>query len=511
MSSVFGIIAPHPPIMVHAVGGSRAETTRASLDALASAARTLATFDPDTIVVMSPHAPALSDAFAVDDSPGYSGSLAQFGDPAPYEWVGDPVLAHALIAELEARSLPAVARSSDARLRAGWLDHATIVPLSFIEPTHRKAIVIVSLSYLPYQAHRTVGEALRSAADKTGRRIAFLASGDMSHRLTRDAPAGYSPRAVDLDAAIRDHVAHGAFSDLMRIDPDLVDAGGECGLRSFIALGGYAGDDPVPTRVLAYEGPWGVGYMTALVGQDALDVAGDSPLQTPESGMKGGTAGEDRSEIVRYARSVIVSHVGGSSPPHAPTLNDAEYPECAGVFVSLHRGGSLRGCIGTILPTRPTLAEEVAANAVQASTADPRFPPISVAELDDLDISVDVLHAPEECAIEELDPKRYGVIVTKGWRRGLLMPDLEGVEDVGHRGCRSHCGRQDLDRRGDRGPTRRRDRLGRLHAGLPGYGHRHSQTAASGSAGAVPLHRPCRSRRTVLGCPVPAPRSRGHR
>ncbi len=217
----------------------------------------------------------------------------------------------------------------------------------------------------------------------------------------------------------------------MSIDPSLVEAGGECGLRSFIALGGYAGGDPVPTRVLAYEGPWGVGYLTALVGQGALDAAQQHTLGTTATrGLKGGTAGDDASQIVRYARSVIESHISGRPDPHQPAFDDAEYPERAGAFVSLHRGGSLRGCIGTILPTRPTLAEEVAGNAIQAAVADPRFPPLSAAELADLDISVDVLHAPESCTIDELDPTRYGVIVTKGWRRGLLLPDLEGVDDV---------------------------------------------------------------------------------
>ncbi len=98
--------------------------------------------------------------------------------------------------------------------------------------------------------------------------------------------------------------------------------------------------------------------------------------------------------------------------------------------MSLHRGGRLRGCIGTILPTQPTLAEEVAANAVQAAEKDPRFPQLAADELSDLDISVDVLHAPEPCTPDDLDPRHYGVIVSSGWRRGLLLPDLEGVDDV---------------------------------------------------------------------------------
>lgn len=103
----------------------------------------------------------------------------------------------------------------------------------------------------------------------------------------------------------------------------------------------------------------------------------------------------------------------------------------AGAFVSIHELGELRGCIGTIAPTRDTLADEIVQNAISASTRDPRFPPIQPEELDSLEISVDVLGAAEHIESEdELDVKRYGVIVEKGFRRGLLLPDLEGVDTV---------------------------------------------------------------------------------
>ena len=103
----------------------------------------------------------------------------------------------------------------------------------------------------------------------------------------------------------------------------------------------------------------------------------------------------------------------------------------AGAFVSIHKHGQLRGCIGTIAPTRESLAEEIIHNAISASTRDPRFYPVTPDELDDLEINVDVLGEPEEIRSEaELDVKRYGVIVSNGLRRGLLLPDLEGVDTV---------------------------------------------------------------------------------
>jgi AmmeMemoRadiSam system protein A len=425
----FGVIAPHPPIIVRTVGGSRADVTRRTLDALSGAAQALAEYAPETLVLMSPHAPAIADAIAVDDASAYSGSLAQFGDSAVREQRGDPELARLLATNAAAHGLQVVSRSEHARLRSGWLDHGSLVPLSFLDPDRRYALVVVSLSFLPYADHRAIGLAASEAAAALGRRVAFIASGDLSHRLTPEAPAGYSPRAAELDEAIVQSVAAGEFEALGRIEPALVEAGGECGLRSFIALGGFLGADPVPTEVLAYEGPWGVGYLTATAGVSA-HASSTGTGETGRSGSKGGVAGADASEIVALARQAIEAYVSSGRPISEPALADADLPERAGAFVSLHRNGMLRGCIGTILPTRDSLAEEVAANAVEAATRDPRFPPVSADELADLDVKVDVLHAPSACTLEDLDPRSYGVIVTSGWRRGLLLPDLEGVDDV---------------------------------------------------------------------------------
>lgn len=102
-----------------------------------------------------------------------------------------------------------------------------------------------------------------------------------------------------------------------------------------------------------------------------------------------------------------------------------------GVFVSLKKHGELRGCIGTFEPTQETIAHEIIQNAISSSTRDPRFPPLREEELQEITISVDILSPPEPVSSPcELDPKRYGVIVESGWRRGLLLPDLEGVDTV---------------------------------------------------------------------------------
>jgi len=135
--------------------------------------------------------------------------------------------------------------------------------------------------------------------------------------------------------------------------------------------------------------------------------------------------------LVQLARAAIEAYVREGRVIRPPAELTEEMKQKAGTFVSLHRHGELRGCIGTFSPVEPNVAQEIISNAISAATCDPRFYPVQPAELADLDISVDVLSPPEPVKdVSELDPRRYGVIVVAGRRRGLLLPDLEGVNTV---------------------------------------------------------------------------------
>jgi len=134
--------------------------------------------------------------------------------------------------------------------------------------------------------------------------------------------------------------------------------------------------------------------------------------------------------IVKLARHTVESYVREGKVPQPEALTP-EMTERAGVFVSIHKHGELRGCIGTFEPTKANVAEEIIANAISSATRDPRFPPVAASELDDLEYNVDILTEPEPVNDQsQLDAKQYGVIVQSGFRRGLLLPDLEGVDTV---------------------------------------------------------------------------------
>ena len=139
---------------------------------------------------------------------------------------------------------------------------------------------------------------------------------------------------------------------------------------------------------------------------------------------------EESHAVVKLARDTVEGYVREKATPQPKELTPGMRAR-AGVFVSLHKHGELRGCIGTFEPTQANVAEEIIANAVSSATRDPRFPPVAPSELDDLEYSVDILTQPEPVEDEsQLDARRYGVIVESGFRRGLLLPDLEGVDSV---------------------------------------------------------------------------------
>lgn len=135
--------------------------------------------------------------------------------------------------------------------------------------------------------------------------------------------------------------------------------------------------------------------------------------------------------LVKLAKETVEKYIREGVIKSPPVVLTDEMKEKTGVFVSLKKKGKLRGCIGTFTPSTGNVAEEIIQNAISASTRDPRFPPVSEEELNEIEYSVDVLSEPERVnSPEELDPKKYGVIVKKDWRKGLLLPDLEGVDTV---------------------------------------------------------------------------------
>lgn len=260
-------VVPHPPILIPEIGGTEVKKLKKSTEAMNELAGQISQFDPETLVVMSPHSPVYRNAFMVQRDKQLSGSFSMFGAPdVMRQSTTDTKLAEALFDAAESKGIPVASNSGrrDPGGSGGKLDHGILVPLYFLAPRSFN-LLCISISLLSYWDHYGLGTALREAIESTGHRTVFIGSGDMSHRLNPGAPAGYSPRGEEFDRAVVRIMESGDYERLFDLDEELVDEVGECGLRSIFTVAGAVDGYTVESRVLSYEGPFGVGYMVAGV------------------------------------------------------------------------------------------------------------------------------------------------------------------------------------------------------------------------------------------------------
>ncbi|MHB8156077.1 MAG: AmmeMemoRadiSam system protein A, partial [Desulfocucumaceae bacterium] len=390
-----------------------------------------------SLVMISPHGPVFMDGIAVNGCRVLRGNLKRFGAPGvQFELENDLDLAREISERANKAGIATVlldeksARDYNVSVE---LDHGLLVPLYFLARAGVKLpVVVVYMGLLPPTALYSFGVAIRQALEGSGKEGAVIASGDLSHRLTRDAPAGYNPRGLEFDREIVRLTGDSDFLGIINMDSELAEEAGECGLRPVTIMAGTLDGQAVDSEVLSYEGPFGVGYMVAALAPGPVD----------PGRVFSGILGENRLErlakkkmnegfLPRIARLTLEAEAQGRKYSVPPADVPEAFKKPAGVFVSLKKNGQLRGCIGTILPVAGSIVEETVHNAISAGHHDPRFSPVDPGELDELDISVDVLGSPEPVkGVEDLDPVRYGVIVKSGRKRGLLLPNLEGVNTV---------------------------------------------------------------------------------
>lgn len=463
MSILAGYAVPHPPLIIPSVGRGEERGIQTTIDAYREIARRIVALQPETIVISSPHAPLYRDGFHVTTDEVLNGSMEAFrASETTLKAKIDTALTDEIIQTAQQSGIvvaPSTWRDRD-------MDHATFIPLYFIEQAYKEAgispkykVVRVGLSALSSEVHRQFGHAIARAIDRAQRRCVWVASGDLSHKLKTDGPYGYVPEGPELDRQLCDLFRSGALEKLFELDEYFCECAAECGVRSFqIMAAALEMEYPqgVSSELLSYEGPFGVGYAVAafetaipedcdvaVCNSKAVHNNTNEPLSHDDTVCSSDNALDP---YVALARASVETYIKtGRALTLSDYLNQVEqflggdkemlpeemFSKQAGVFVSIYEWGELRGCIGTIAPTTNCIAEEIIQNGISASTRDPRFPAIEEYELDQLDISVDVLSEAEPISsLEELDVKRYGVIVTKGFRRGLLLPNLEGVDSV---------------------------------------------------------------------------------
>lgn len=274
-------IAPHPPVIVHEVGLGRERESWQTIQALEEAAREIGQHRPDTAILMATHGPMNPGAFFVLASTVAEGDFSRWGAASVcLRFRSDPELAQAIRAEAERAGL-AVDLSD--RWDSG-LDWSATVPLYYLRPALAEARLLpMNVSLLSAAEHFEFGKAVRRAADLPGRRVAVIASADLSHRLSRDGPYGFHPAGPTFDRLVRDAVEAWEPRALLDLEDSFREEAGEDAVSSLCFLMGALDGLRVRPRILSYEAPFGVGYMVAVIdilggGEDAPALGAQEPL-----------------------------------------------------------------------------------------------------------------------------------------------------------------------------------------------------------------------------------------
>lgn len=405
MSWIWSALMPHPPVLIPEIGRGREFEAVKTLEGIKQLTSELK--KPDLLLILSPHQPYAPGALFVNTANSYNGSFTLFDVPdVKVNPVSPADNTRELCEYLQKSDVEVYTQNYEDLTR----DQGSMIPLYFLQQEWKDLpeVIIASPIGLTPQKAFDLGKIL--ANFKSNKNLALLASGDLSHRLTPDAPAGYEPAyAPEFEAAIEKALKDNSPNAINEMDRFVIERAGECGLRSVMAMLGLCSGKNI--KVFSHEWPFGVGYCTAL-----CVFTNDNNIPAPVQLAK---------ETV--TRLLIQSNLPENGNDIVSSVLWNEHKSC---FVSIKtKNGDLRGCIGTLSPVQESLDKEIIANAVSASTRDPRFPPMTKDELSNVVFSVDILSEAEPIeSITQLNPKMYGVIVSKGYRRGVLLPDLEGID-----------------------------------------------------------------------------------
>jgi len=259
MSLNFSAITPHPPLLIPSIGRENLAQVKKTEMALKNLGNDLYASKPDSLIIISPHAPIVEDTFLINLAEKYQSSLEQFGDfETKLEFKPDAELISniKMRAQEENVSLNLIDEPN--------IDHGATVPLFYLAKSLTNIpIVPISFSLLNLESHFNFGVLLQKEILKSTKRIAVIASGDLSHRLTKDSPDGFNPAGAKFDRKLIELIKNKKYNSIIKINPDFVKEAGECGLRSIAILLGVINEINLEPNILSYEGPFGVGYLVA--------------------------------------------------------------------------------------------------------------------------------------------------------------------------------------------------------------------------------------------------------
>ncbi|MBQ3306637.1 MAG: AmmeMemoRadiSam system protein A [Bacilli bacterium] len=427
MAILGAFVVPHPPLIIKEIGKGEEIIVKKTIDSYHEIAKIVKELKPDTIIISSPHTILNYDSFSILGEQKLTGLFKRFGcSEVSFEEQNDIEL----VKEIISLSNNEVVESP----KETKLDHGTMVPLYFIEQEYKDfQLVVIGLSGKSYYEHYKIGKIIQEAIENTNRRVVYIASGDLSHKQQEYGPYGFVEEGPIYDNRIMDILRNSRFNELLTFDEKLCRKASECGHRSFIMMAGALDGIEVKAEELSHENTTGVGYGIVtyqIIGKSNNRFFLKEYLINEKERIR--KQRENADIYVKLAVETIYEYIKNQRVIECPKDLPKELIENKrGTFVTIYKMNRLRGCIGTILPSRENIAAEIIGNAISAATSDYRFSEVKEEELDYLEIHVDVLSPLQVVdSIEDLDVKKYGIVVKSGFKKGVLLPNLQSIETV---------------------------------------------------------------------------------
>lgn len=429
MSLLRAYLLPHPPEAVAAEETKDAHALSAIRKSYSKVAEEIAELKPETIIVLSSHASAFSDYFQISDGEVGLGSMKDYGAPnITFRVFYDKEFVKRLSFCSLSNNLPAGVEGN----QLGFLDHGTMVPLFFINRLYRDyQLVRIGLSGLSLLDHYRLGIYINKTIGETGRKAVIIATGDLSHIESNESSYGYNPQGKRYDEQFLSDLKAGNFGNLLDYSRDELTLVKQCAHKATTVLCGAFDCQDVEPELLAYESYHGVGYAAMSfkpLGKNQSRSFYELYLRKQRLNLNEEKKHNDK--FVALAYTAIETYVTSQKIIAVPE-DFVFWGPSRGVFVTIEENGSIRGCIGTSAPLKNTLGEEIVANAISSASFDPRFPPLRKDELPYIKVTLDFLSIPELVEnLDDLDPEKYGIIIQKGSRHGLLLPNLADIHHI---------------------------------------------------------------------------------
>lgn len=445
MSNLKVVFMPHPPIIIPLIGRGKEVEAQKTIDGMEEMGLLIKDSQPDTIIYITPHGNSFSNGTCILDEPILKGDFSAFGFPEiKFEKAVNQSLSNEIFLKFEERDFVSVLMDKSLGKRYGGdvsLDNGAMVPMYFIDKHYKDYdMVHITPGHTSLEENYLLGQLLREVAKERRESILLVCSGDLSHALKSEGPYDYHPSGPIFDKLIGEAISNKDPLSLLTMEDKFVEEAGQCGLRSFLMGFGFMDGYQYDSKVIGYEGPFGVGYLTGFLREKTLKEGYSLVEDISHMSRAAYTARVKREDdYIKLARKTIEDYVNHGKRLVFKDVEEEFSPEFigetkgkkAGTFVTIYKNGGLRGCIGTISPNQENVIEEIINNSISASGHDPRFNPVEAKELSDLEISVDILKEAELIrSKDELNVDKYGVIVEKGYKRGLLLPNLDGVNSV---------------------------------------------------------------------------------